>query len=182
MTFPAIALAGTLLTSPGVATAETPTLAVGVRAVPETRATVDIEMRNASEHAIDGLIHITLRLVPVSSIPGETCTRSILSTFFDLDTTTSYRPRQPDPPSSRLRLAVGGSRSVQVDLEQLKWSLGAPLDTGTVYELWEVAECAEYRFVVSAHLSAHPSDRAEASPPWASPAESRPLRLRIAPR
>lgn len=178
MTFP-IALAGTLLTSMGVAT---PPLAIRVQAVPEARAVVDIEVRNSSEDTIDGLIHITLWLVPASSASGETCTGSVLSTFFDLDTATSYQLRQPDAPSSRLRLAVGGARSAEADLEQLKWSLGAPLDTGTVYELWEVAECAEYDFEVSAHLSPIPSDPAEAGPPGGGPARSRPLRLRIAPR
>ena len=62
MTLRAIALAGTLLSSMGAATAESPSLAVGVRAVPETRATVDLEIRNASEDAIDGLVYITLWL------------------------------------------------------------------------------------------------------------------------
>ena len=181
MTFPAIALAGTLLTSMGVATAETPSLSVRVQAVPETRATVDIEIRNSSEDAIDGLIHTTLWLIPASNASGETCTGSVLSTSFDLDTATSYQLRQPDAPSSRLRLPVEGSRSVQVDPEGLEWSLGAPLDTGTLYELWEVAECAEYDFTVSADLLPMPADLPKPNPPWADMAESRPLRVHVGP-
>lgn len=144
-----------------------PRLEVSVHAVHGVRATVDLEIRNVSEEAVDLPIVATLWLKPPTQPDGsEPPASSTLSAAIDpLTGEGTDGPRGETP----LKLPIRGSRRVRVNIEKLGWSLSPPLYVWVPRPLPQVADYPEYD--LSLHVEAHGRP-----PEWA---RSKPVRIRL---
>jgi hypothetical protein len=107
-------------------------------------ATVEIELRNASDKALSVFVLATLWLTPVDGGPRARLDGTLITA---VDPTTGSSEGLFETRAGRLTLPSRGSHSVRVDLESLMWSL-SPNDVESPRALWQVAAPGEYDLMV----------------------------------
>jgi hypothetical protein len=119
---------------------DSPRLDVTSVLVDGSDATVEITTRNASEHGVDARVHATLWLT--AHPRGEKSSRPprLLTA---VDPTDGSSEGLFETPAADLELPARASRSVEVDLTQLQWSL-SPKDVEAPRALWELDAWGEY--------------------------------------
>ena len=145
-----------------------PPVVVTVRPVASVSSTVDVAIRNSTPNPLVAPIQATFRLTPVTKAedprPSETST---LTSLFDPTADTVTDAAGGDV---QLRLPVGGTRRVRVNLTKLKWSLTPPLYVWVPRPLSQVADYQEYDLTLEVVLRGM-------AWPWVT---SKPIRIRLA--
>ena len=128
-------------------------LDVFTKHVKGARPLVDVEIRNASERAVDAPVTATVWLTPIAAIDGRVVSGQTLYAAFD-PTRARGGEGQPLETPSTLRLPIGGSRTLRLDIHKLTWTSTAPLNVWTPRALWLVAEPNQRDFTMYVQVKA----------------------------